>query len=131
MPGVLQYMVVYQFILGEINCAAFFVDGSSISNLQVKRQPHFEPVLKSVIAMTQHVVVTNVTIRDVHQAWLNGQGCPVCTWLIACCSHFILFQYTHCIVQLLVHFLLDVSNIIIHDVAGTIFYLYRCMLTAC
>jgi len=69
-------MVVYQFILGEINCAAFFVDGSSISNLQVKRQPHFEPVLKSVIAMTQHVVVTNVTIRDVHQAWLNGQGWP-------------------------------------------------------
>jgi hypothetical protein len=69
-------MVVYQFILGEINCAAFFVDGSSISNLQVKRQPHFEPILKSVIAMTQHVVVTNVTIRDVHQAWLNGQGWP-------------------------------------------------------
>lgn len=31
----MQYMVVYQCILGEINNVAFWVDGSSISNLQV------------------------------------------------------------------------------------------------
>ena len=31
----MQYMVVYQFILGEINSTAFFEDGSSITNLQV------------------------------------------------------------------------------------------------
>ena len=32
---VLQFMVVYQCIIGEINCMAFWVDGSSISSLQV------------------------------------------------------------------------------------------------
>ena len=33
---VLQYMVVYQFVLATVNVAAFFLDGSSTSNLQVK-----------------------------------------------------------------------------------------------
>ncbi len=121
-------MVVYQFILGEINCAAFFVDGSSISNLQVKRHPHFEPVLKSVIAMTQHVVVTNVTIRNVHQAWLIGQG-----WPGICLAHSLLFSLYFIIHIVLYNYwftLFFVSNIIIHDVARTI-YIHRCMLTAC
>lgn len=31
----LQYMIVYQCILGEVNNVAFWVDGSSLSNLQV------------------------------------------------------------------------------------------------
>ena len=31
----MQYMIVYQCILGEINNVAFWVDGSSMSSLQV------------------------------------------------------------------------------------------------
>ena len=30
-----QYMVVYECVLSLLSCAAFFVDGSSFSNLQV------------------------------------------------------------------------------------------------
>ena len=48
--SVLQYMVVYQCVLAVLNVAAFWVDGSSTSNLQVKHglislqsvQPDFE-----------------------------------------------------------------------------------------
>jgi len=32
---VLQYMVVYQCIVAQASMAAFFVDGSSLDNLQV------------------------------------------------------------------------------------------------
>ena len=34
--SVLQYMVVYQCVLAALNVAAFSVDGSSTSNLQVR-----------------------------------------------------------------------------------------------
>ena len=36
--SVLQYMVVYQCVLALLNVAAFSVDGSSTSNLQVKHR---------------------------------------------------------------------------------------------
>ena len=35
-----QYMVVYQCILAQASMAAFFVDGSSLDNLQVLLMPH-------------------------------------------------------------------------------------------
>ena len=37
---VTQYMVVYQCILAQASMAAFFVDGSSLDNLQVLLMPH-------------------------------------------------------------------------------------------
>jgi len=42
---VLQYMVVYQCVLATVNAAAFCVDGSSTSNLQVRSRPDSHTVL--------------------------------------------------------------------------------------
>ena len=69
-PGVVQYMVVYQFILGEINCAAFFLDGSSISNLQVNQQSPFQPVLsRKCVCHDTTCSGSSAIIRNVHTAW--------------------------------------------------------------
>ena len=55
-----QYMVVYECILALLNCAAFFVDGSSLSNLQVRFS------LYITCAHMQHCKTILNDLRDQH-----------------------------------------------------------------